>query len=345
MQSRTHHHFLYSLCYLLLSLLYPSTDGAPVGICYGRVANNLPPPSTVVSILKSNAISNVRIFDIDCNTLQSFAGTGISLTIGIPNDILPALASGTPTTSIEWLQSHIFFHIPANQIRYIAVGNEIFLKDPVYILHLLPAIKNLYQALLILNLANTIKLSSPQAASVIVSSYPPSSATFDPSIKPTLIPLLQFLRESRSNFMINLYPYISYLKESAFIAADYALFGSRTAVQDGALMYNNLFDASVDAFVYALEKEGFPEIPVVVTETGWPTAGGAAASVGNALAYNENVVRRAAGNFGTPKRPAVGVEVYLFDIFDENGKVGEEYEKHFGIFGLDGLKIYDLNFK
>lgn len=145
--------------------------------------------------------------------------------------------------------------------------------------------------------------------------------------------------------MVNVYPYLSYSSSSEYISLDYALSRNEQPVlRDGALTYSNLFDASVDAFVYAMEKEGFAGIPVVVTETGWPTSGGTAASAENALAFNENVVRRAVTSIGTPKRPGEGVEAYLFDLFDENRKVGEEYEKHFGIFRIDGSKIYDIRF-
>lgn len=128
------------------------------------------------------------------------------------------------------------------------------------------------------------------------------------------------------------------------ITLDYSLFRGQNAVQDGSLIYSNLFDASVDAFVYAMEKEGFVNIPVVVSETGWPTSGGMATSVENAMVYNGNVVRRALSGIGTPKRPGVVMEVYLFDLFDENVKGGNEYEKHFGIFSLHGFKAYDISF-
>lgn len=46
--------------------------------------------------------------------------------------------------------------------------------------------------------------------------------------------------------------------------------------------------------MFATEREGFQGIQIVVSETGWPTGGGEAASVANAMAYNENVVRRVA---------------------------------------------------
>lgn len=335
---------LSQLLLLLMLLPYSPTGAAPVGICYGRLANNLPPPPKVISLLKSNGISNIRIFNPDPSTLQSFAGTGINLMVGVPNEILPDLAAGGPVFAHQWLQNNIFSYIHSSQIRYIAVGNEILLKDPYYTPHVVPAMTNLYQALQTANLANSIKLSSPHAASVLSISYPPSSGTFDPDIKSFIVPFLQLLSETKSPFMVNIYPYFSYTGSLKYVSLDYALFRSHEAFQDGGLTYHNLFDASVDAFVYAMEREGFGEVPIMVTETGWPTSGGVAASVENALAYNGNVARSAVSGVGTPKRPGKGIEVYLFDLFDENGKTGKDYEKHFGIFRLDGSKVYDIKF-
>ncbi|KAL2559794.1 O-Glycosyl hydrolase family 17 protein [Forsythia ovata] len=321
-----------------------SSVAASVGVCYGRVASNLPPPSEVVNLIKSNGISRIRLFNADPNGLKPFSGTGIELMIGVPNEILPTLANGTVSTSLEWLQTNILSNVLPTQIRYLAVGNEVLLKDPFYSPYLVPAILNLYEALQTLGLSETIKLSSSHAASILSSSYPPSSGAFDPNVKPVLLPLLQFLQTSGSPLMVNVYPFFSYINNPQYISLDYALFKSSTADIDQNLAYTNTFDATVDAFVYAMEKEGFPGIPVVVTETGWPAAGGNAASAENALDYNGNIVKRTLNNVGTPKRPGTGVEVFLFDLFNENGKNGEEYERQFGIFGVDRTKVYDLKF-
>ncbi|KAG2707565.1 hypothetical protein I3760_05G153000 [Carya illinoinensis] len=328
----------------IMEMQVEGKSAAPIGICYGRVANNLPSPPSVIDLLKSNNIRYVRLFDADPTTLKSFSGTRINLVIGVPNEILPCLASNPTNASLDWLRSNIFAHVPANQVRYIRVGNEVFLKDQLFTPYVVPAILNLYQALQTLGLTDSIKLSSPQAASVVVNSYPTSSATFDPYIESAIIPLLRYLYECRSPFMVNVYRYFSYVNKGNRVSLDYALFRSDNAVRDGAMEYTNLFDASVDAFVYAMEKAGFPGIPVVVTETGWPTRGGEGASPENALAYNGNVVKRAVNEVGTRRRPRNGVEVYLFDLFDENKKGGEVYEKHFGIYGVDGVRAYNLSF-
>ncbi|KAL3501185.1 hypothetical protein ACH5RR_035634 [Cinchona calisaya] len=336
---------LVSFTSLVLIILFPhSTVAAPIGVCYGRVAINLPPPSDVVNLIKSNGIARIRLFNADPEALKPFSGTGIQLMIGVPNEVLPTLANGMVSTSLDWLQSNIFSYVSPTQVLYLAVGNEVLLKDPFYSPFLVPAIRNLHQALETLGLANTIKLSSAHAATVLSNSYPPSSGAFDPNLLSIMIPFLQFLRDTGSPLMINVYPFFSYINNMQYVSLDYALFRPFHAETDQHLAYDNMFDATVDAFVYAMEREGFEGIPVLVTETGWPTAGGIAANVENALAYNGNVVRRSLNNVGTPKRPGVGVEVFLFDLFDENGKGGEEYERHFGIFKSDGVKAYDILF-
>ncbi|XP_052185926.1 glucan endo-1,3-beta-glucosidase, acidic isoform-like [Diospyros lotus] len=330
------------LCFFVL---FPhSTATAPVGICYGRVADNLPPPSDAINLIVSNRITTVRLFNADPDTLRAFSGTGIALMIGVPNEALPSLANGTVESSLQWLQSNILADISANQIRYLAVGNEIFLKDPFYTAYVLPSMQNLYKALRALGLADTIKLSTALAASILSNSYPPSAGVFDPNLQPVMVQLLQFLQDTGSPLMVNVYPFFSYTSNPQYVSLDYALFRPTTTEYDQSLAYDNMFDATIDAFVYAMEREGFEGIPVVVSETGWPTAGSEAASPENALAYNGNVVRRGLNNVGTPKRPGVGVEVFLFDLFDENKKEGAEYEKHFGVFGVDGVKAYNLNF-
>nr|XP_009406890.1 PREDICTED: glucan endo-1,3-beta-glucosidase, acidic-like [Musa acuminata subsp. malaccensis] len=102
------------------------------------------------------------------------------------------------------------------------------------------------------------------------------------------------------------------------VALNYVLFRVNKA-------YTNLFDATVDALVAALQKLGFPNIPVMGTGTGWPTAGNTAATPEKAAAYKQGI--------GTLMRPNDAVEVLLlFNLFDQNRKTVKEYEKHFVIF-------------
>ncbi|XP_049392729.1 glucan endo-1,3-beta-glucosidase-like [Solanum stenotomum] len=332
-------------CAFILHWNYSAVE-ATIGVCYGRVGTNLPPPSEAINVIKANDISRIRLFNPHPEVLQPFSGTGIDLLIGVPNEILPTLANSPVKTSIKWLQSNIFAYVSPNQVKYLVVGNEIFLEDPFYSPYIVPSISKLYQALQTLGLATTIKVSSSHASTILSNTYPPSSSgTFESNVKQILVPLLQFLRDTRSPLMVNVYPFFAYINNPKYVSLDHALLNRSSYMEyDKNLAYDNMFDASIDAFVYAMEKEGFNDIPVMVTETGWPTSGTDGASIDNAFTYNENIVRRALNNVGTPKRPGVGLDIFLFDMFDENGKSGEEFERHFGIFGDNGIKAYDIRF-
>ena len=71
--------------------------------------------------------------------------------------------------------------------------------------------------------------------------------------------------------MANIYPYFSYTGNRGSISLDYALFKSTsTVVQDGDRSYSNLFDAMVDTLFSVMEALGFSNVPIIVTESGWP---------------------------------------------------------------------------
>ncbi|XP_009406890.2 glucan endo-1,3-beta-glucosidase, acidic isoform-like [Musa acuminata AAA Group] len=138
--------------------------------------------------------------------------------------------------------------------------------------------------------------------------------------------------------MVNTIPFDTYVDHTFKVALNYVLFRvNRALFQDDGKAYTNLFDATVDALVAALQKLGFPNIPVMVTGTGWPTAGNTAATPEKAAADKQGI--------GTPMRPNDAVEVLLlFNLFDQNRKTVKEYEKHFGIFNCDGTPMFNIRF-
>ncbi|KAF2310634.1 hypothetical protein GH714_015823 [Hevea brasiliensis] len=49
------------------------------GINYGRIADNIPSPDEVVTLLRAAKIRNVRIYDADHSVLKAFSGSGLEL--------------------------------------------------------------------------------------------------------------------------------------------------------------------------------------------------------------------------------------------------------------------------
>ncbi|KAL9264180.1 Glucan endo-1,3-beta-glucosidase 13-like protein [Drosera capensis] len=339
---------LVALLFSSLVLLPISTISAgTIGVNYGRIADNLPTPAKVVQLLKVQGITKAKIFDTDSTVLSAFSNSGISLTVAMPNELLAAAAASKSYTD-QWLQSNILPYYPATQIEAIAVGNEVF-TDPNSTVNLVPAMTNLHSSLQSHNLDGAIKISSPVALSALATSYPPSNASFQPAlVSSAIIPMLDFLRQTSSYLMLNAYPFFAYTANSDQIALSYALADSTapTVVDPtSGLHYTSLFDAQYDAVLWAMSHLGYHDIPVVISETGWPTKGDqneVGAGGPNAAAYNGNLARRVLGGVGSPLRPNETFNVYLFALFNEDLKPGPTSERNYGLFYPDEEKVYDI---
>lgn len=324
------------------------TGAGTVGVAYGRLGNNLPPPAQVVRLLQANGFKSAMIYDTDPQVLDAFMGSGVSLTVQVTNEELQGLASDADAAH-QWVQTRILPY--ASTIKYIAVGNEVLTADRERSPFLYPSLVNIHNALIAFALDGAIKVSTTHAANVLdaSSSFPPSNGRFNASIMQYMVPILELLSTTGAPFMANVYPFLAYLGANGDIKLPYALLDSASAaeqfVADGGsgLVYTNLFDAQLDTFVSALEKSGYGNMALMVTETGWPSDGGVeATSVANAQKYNNNVVAHVTGGGGTPRRPGVAMQVFIFALFNENEKTGPEYERHFGLFYPDQSRVYDL---
>lgn len=86
-----------------------------------------------------------------------------------------------------------------------------------------------------------------------------------------------------------------------------------------------MLDAQVDAVYAAMARLGYTNVSVSVGETGWPSAGDPTeigVSVANAQQYNGNLIKHITSNAGTPMKPNVSVDAYIFALYNENLKPG-----------------------
>ncbi|XP_047958868.1 glucan endo-1,3-beta-glucosidase-like isoform X1 [Salvia hispanica] len=366
-------HFTLSV-FLLGLLIVTSLDFTvgQVGVCFGRLGNNLPSVQRTLALYKKNNIRRMRLYDPHPPTLRALANTGIRLMLGVRDDQLRDLAN-CPDAATNWVRTNILQY-PNVTFRYIAVGNEI---DPESALapFVLPAIQNIYRAIRTAGRASQIKVSTSIRTDLLERSYPPQSGVFKCSVNWYIRPIIEFLRDTQTTLLVNVYPYFAYLNDPKTINLSYALLQPNSGIIAGGVYYDNLYYAILDAVDAAMERilTAVPTLFSVLSdeemkaggsgnpggtgsETGWPSKGGGNGkdyttadgdgpihTVENARIYNNNLMRIVKS--GTPRRPGRPLETYIFAMYDENLKPGPAYERHFGIFLPNGQPKYQLGFR
>uniref|UniRef100_A0ACD5WIQ4 Uncharacterized protein n=1 Tax=Avena sativa TaxID=4498 RepID=A0ACD5WIQ4_AVESA len=316
------------------------------GINYGQIANNLPDPTRVAGLLQSMNVNRVKLYDADPKVLTAFANTGVEFIIAVGNENIQTMAS-SPAAARQWVSQHVQPFIPATRITCITVGNEVFgNNDMAMAANLVPAMQAVHDALVAVGLGGQVTVSSAHSAAVLASSFPPSSGAFQESFAPYIRPLLEFHNRSGSPFLFNAYPFFAYKGDPATVSLPYVLFQPNAGVRDGGLVYDNMLYAQIDAVYAAMKAMGHTGIPVSISETGWPSKGDEdeiGASVQNAAAYNGNLMQRVAMGQGTPLKPNVPVDVFVFALFNENMKPGPASERNYGLFYPNGSPVYAIS--
>ncbi|GKV06273.1 hypothetical protein SLEP1_g18173 [Rubroshorea leprosula] len=319
------------------------------GINYGRLADNIPSPDEVVTLLRGAKIRNVRIYDADHSVLKAFSGTGLEIVVGLPNENLKDISSDADQ-AMSWVKDNVQAFLPQTRIRGIAIGNEVLGGTDTELYGvLLGAVKNVYNAVNKLKLSHIVQITTAHSYAVFADSFPPSSCVFNHNIAQYMKPLLEFFSQIGSPFCLNAYPFLAYKDTPDKIDINYALFSPNQGIVDNKthLHYDNMLDAQIDAAYWALEDAGFEKMEVIVTETGWASSGDSnedGATVNNARTYNYNLRKRLAKKKGTPFRPKNVLKVYVFAIFNEDNKPGATSERNFGLFKPDGSIAYDIGF-
>ncbi|XP_060213663.1 glucan endo-1,3-beta-glucosidase 6-like [Lycium barbarum] len=337
---------LFGVLFVVALLLFsPVVSG--IGANWGTQSTHRLPPEIVVRLLKDNGIQKVKLFDADYETLKALGKSGLEVMVGIPNDMLSTL--GSLKAAEKWVSKNVSVHISNNKvnIRYVAVGNEPYLTtyNGTYLKTTFPAMQNIQTALVKAGLGNQVKVTCPLNADVYESANSlPSGGDFRADIHGYVSQLVKFLSDNGCPFTINIYPFISLYIDSDF-PVEYAFFdGNATPLNDGGTMYTNMFDANHDTLVWALQKNGFGNVPIIIGEIGWPTDGDRNANAQLAQRFNQGFMQHISAGKGTPMRPGP-VDAYLFSLIDEDAKSVRpgNFERHWGILTYDGLPKYILN--
>ncbi|GKA61661.1 probable glucan endo-1,3-beta-glucosidase A6 [Tanacetum coccineum] len=326
-----------------------------IGINYGRLGNNLPPPSRSIELLQSMNAGRVKLYDADHEILHLLSGKPIDVAIMVENDEISGIAANQHLAD-QWVYEHVLAHYPSTRIRFVLVGNEVFTstgtaQDMQIARDLVPAIRRIKNTIKAQGIKN-IKVGTPLAMDMMESMFPPSEGSFRPEIRELMLPLLKYLNGTRSYFFVNVYPYFAWDQSQGQnqtgISLDFALLrnGNQTYTDpQSGLVYYDLLDQMLDSVNYAMAKLGYDDIMLAIAETGWPHDGDSGANRENAAEYNNNVVRKmsALPSVGTPARPGATIPTFLFSMFDENQKYGPATERHWGLLNPDGTPVYQVN--
>lgn len=335
-----------------VSLYLPGAElSQKLGVCYGQLGNNLPPPSTSLHLLKTLKASRVKLYDANPQILNALKSTGLKVSIMVPNELL-ANISANQTLADQWVRTNVSPFYPQVKIQYLLVGNEILSStDNVTHISLVPAMRRIRFSLKSLGFKK-IKVGTPLAMDVLESSFPPSNGTFRSEFSgPVVEPLLRFLNRTKSFFFLDVYTFFPWASDPVNIKLGYALLKAKnvTYTDPGTgLTYHNLLDQMLDAVIFAMKRLGYPDLRLFIAETGWPNGGDIdqiGANTYNAATYNRHVVKKLTAKppVGTPARPGKVIPAFFFALYNENQKSGPGTERHFGLLYPNGSNVYPID--
>ncbi|KAL2331922.1 hypothetical protein Fmac_019503 [Flemingia macrophylla] len=339
--------FFFTLLFLLfltVSDLFVHTRGLNFGINYGQKANNLPSYSRVASLIKSLNVTRIKLYDADPNVLSAFSNSNVEFIIGV--DDLQSMKD--PSKAQSWIQDNVQPYISQTKITCITVGNEVFTyNDTQLSANLLPAMQGVYNALGSLGLAQQVTVTTAHSFNILATSFPPSSGAFRQDLIQYIQPLLAFHAQTKSPFLINAYPFFSYKDNPDQISLSYVLFQPNPGSTDPYtnLHYDNMLYAQIDAVYAAIKALGHTDIEVRISETGWPSKGDpdeVGATPENAEIYNSNLLKRIEQKQGTPARPSVPIDIFVFALFNEDMKPGPVSERNYGLYYPNGTPVYNI---
>lgn len=98
-----------SWAYFALFMVTTTNFAQAIGVNWGtQMAQNLD-PGIVIQMLQDNKINKVKLFDSDHWTVKHFAGSGIQVMLGIPNNQLARF--GDYDKAKDWVKENVSKHL------------------------------------------------------------------------------------------------------------------------------------------------------------------------------------------------------------------------------------------
>ncbi|CAA7060705.1 unnamed protein product [Microthlaspi erraticum] len=264
-------------------------------------------------------IPAVRLLDSTPAMIRAFAYRNVSLFLCVPNPLVPVFALNR-SVATHWVHSHVLPFYLYTKISIISVGNDALSDSPDVSPFLLRAMQNLRRSLKEIRIYKISVSTTFSFSSIIPNAFPPSSARFQqPNGEVILRPILRFLEKTNSPFLINLYPYI--YKSTCSSTIGFALFDdsalSVTTDPSTRVRYRSLFHVMYDALVMSLGAMGHGTLPIIISETGWPSSGNDAGDVDATFLYSTMFLSSLNDHLKNPSVRKEGpLEVYIFEFVD-----------------------------
>ncbi|PWA55948.1 Glycoside hydrolase, catalytic domain-containing protein [Artemisia annua] len=300
---------LSALCLMMIMMVTP-VNPTVVGVTY-MPSRILPPPQRVVALLLQQNISAVRLPKPSPEIITAFYDTNITLLLSVPNSLVTEF-SKNGSFAKSWIFTNVVDFYGHVKVTAISVGDYVQETEPP-IQTVILAIQNTYTVLQEAGIYDIDISTSLSYTHFIDAAAQPSDARFISTKLRLLKPLCRLITQINSSFFVTVHPFIAY--SGSTFPSTFALFEKSTfLVLDTKTghSYLNLFDFMVDSLYRALEVKGFPDLPLIITETGWPCLD---ARCSQATSYLNGLVRHVKTVDGTPSRKDGVPYIYFYQMF------------------------------
>jgi len=320
-------------CLLAASALLGADGVLGLNLALMQQANPITPAAAAQRLQAlMGTVDNVKLYDYNPLYLTALQQVGCKhVVVAVPNGELQEV-SGNQTAASNILGT-LAPYVAAGMQFTIAVGNEPLATfyNGTYAPYLVPALTTMRTALTACGWGTAVQLTVPFSYDFMAVSYPPENGAFTSSTIQIVTAVANFLANNSWPFFVNIYPYFAYVAQQ--VSEAYALLETSDTI-DG-IYYPNLLAAQVAALRAALLRVNATLnatiLPIVVGETGWPTAGAPTANATLAAFYVNNAV------VYSSTQP-----LYLFEAFNELDKPGAAIEGHWGLLTENGTMKYAI---